>query len=196
MVDTTKCVIVGDGAIGKTCMLISYACNKFPMDYIPTVFENYAVNLLVDGNLHRLGLFDTAGQEEYDRLRVLAYPATDVFLVCFSVASPDSFENVRDKWIPEINHHCPGARIVLVGTQCDTREDPDTVTRLLERRKTFVSEQDGKRLAKRVGAVSYLECSALTQKGLKDVFDEAVLSTYGHKNHYKDNNRFNKCSIL
>ena len=196
MVDTTKCVIVGDGAIGKTCMLISYACNKFPMDYIPTVFENYAVNLLVDGNLHRLGLFDTAGQEEYDRLRVLAYPSTDVFLVCFSVASSDSFENVRDKWIPEIKHHCPGARIVLVGTQCDTRHDPDTVTRLLERRKTFVSEQDGKKLAKRVGAVSYLECSALTQKGLKEVFDEAVLTTYAHKNHYKDNNRFTKCSIL
>lgn len=191
--DTTKCVIVGDGAIGKTCMLISYACNKFPMDYIPTVFENYAINLLVDGNLHRLCLYDTAGQEEYDRLRVLAYPGTDVFLVCFSVASPASFENVREKWIPELNHHCPGARIVLVGTQTDLREDYETILKLAKQNQTFVTVQEATRLAKRVNATAYLECSALTQKGLKNVFDEVVLSSYKVPSKKKT---FNKCSIL
>ncbi len=194
MADTTKCVIVGDGAIGKTCMLISYACNKFPMDYIPTVFENYAINLIVNGSLHRLGLFDTAGQEEYDRLRVLAYPATDVFLVCFSVASPDSFANVREKWIPEIKHHCPGATIVLVGTQSDLRDDTHTQTKLLNQKQTFVTQHDAVRLAKSVRATTYLECSALTQKGLKDVFDEAIQSTYKLPNN--DKKKLIKCLIL
>lgn len=194
MVDTTKCVIVGDGAIGKTCMLISYACNKFPLDYIPTVFENYAINLIVDGNLHRLGLFDTAGQEEYDRLRVLSYPGTDVFLVCFSVASMVSFENVKQKWIPELQHHSPGGRIILVGLQTDLRNDHYTISKLSEQNSTFVSEQDAIRLAKKINAVTYLECSALTQKGLKNVFDEVILSAYKQSNNKE--NKFNRCSIL
>ena len=104
---TIKCVVVGDGAVGKTCLLISYTTNKFPSEYMPTVFDNYAVTVMIGGEPYTLGLFDTAGQEDYDRLRPLSYPQTDVFLVCFSVVSPSSFENVKEKGVPEITHHCP-----------------------------------------------------------------------------------------
>ncbi len=80
-----KIVAVGDGAVGKTCMLMSYSCKKFPRDYVPTVFENYAREAIVDGHEVVLCLWDTAGQEEYDRLRPLSYKNTDVFLVCFAI---------------------------------------------------------------------------------------------------------------
>lgn len=173
---TLKCVVVGDGAVGKTCLLISYTTNQFPADYVPTVFDNYAVTVMIGDEPYTLGLFDTAGQEDYDRLRPLSYPSTDVFLVCFSVISPPSFENVKEKWFPEVHHHCPGVPCLIVGTQVDLRDDKVIIEKLQRQRLRPISQTEGERLSRELRAVKYVECSALTQRGLKNVFDEAIVA--------------------
>jgi len=196
---TLKFVVVGDGAVGKTCILVSYTTNAFPTEYTPTVFDNFAVNVMVDGNVYNLGLWDTAGQEEYDRLRPLSYPQTDVFLVCFSAAFPSSFHNARDKWIPEVRHHCPDTPIVLVGTKIDLRQDKAVITELAKTSQAPVSQEQGKALAAEVGAKAYVECSAYTQKGLTQVFEESIrvcAKSLDQKKKIKKGKSDNKCAIL
>ncbi|RIB21137.1 cell division control protein 42 [Gigaspora rosea] len=174
---TIKCVIVGDNSVRKTELLIAYTTNKFPFEYVPTVFDNYAVTVMIGDEPYTLGLFDTAGQEEvYDRLRPLTYPQTDVFLVCFSVTSPASFENVKEKWFPEVHHHCPDIPCLIVGTHIEKRDDPLVIEKLSRQKMRPITLEQGENLAQELGAVKYVECSARTQKGLKNVFDEAIVA--------------------
>ncbi|XP_041921291.1 rho-related GTP-binding protein RhoQ-like [Alosa sapidissima] len=175
-VTALKCVVVGDGAVGKTCLLMSYANDAFPEEYVPTVFDHYAVSVSVGGKQYLLGLYDTAGQEDYDRLRPLSYPMTDVFLICFSVVNPASFHNARLEWVPELKEHAPGVPFLLIGTQIDLRDDPKTITRLNSMKERAITAEQGHKLAREVGARCYSECSALTQQGLKAVFDEAIIT--------------------
>eukprot|EP00475_Leptophrys_vorax_P019401 TRINITY_DN26491_c0_g1_i1.p1 TRINITY_DN26491_c0_g1~~TRINITY_DN26491_c0_g1_i1.p1 ORF type:complete len:185 (+),score=42.48 TRINITY_DN26491_c0_g1_i1:35-589(+) len=172
--ENVKCVIVGDGAVGKSCMLISYTTNAFPQDYVPTVFDNFSTNVMYQEKPINLALWDTAGQEDYDRLRPLSYPMTDVFIVCYSVISPASFENVKSKWIPEVKHHCPNAPIILVGTKSDMRQDESVIRALATKGLEMVPLDDAKVLAEEVGAREVIECSALTQENLKLVFNRAI----------------------
>jgi len=169
-----KLVIVGDGACGKTCLLIVFSKDQFPEVYVPTVFENYVADIEVDNKQVELALWDTAGQEDYDRLRPLSYPDTDVILMCFSIDSPDSLENIPEKWTPEVRHFCPNVPIILVGNKTDLRVDETTKRELSKMKQQPVTVEEGRSMADKIGAYGYMECSARTKEGVRDVFELAT----------------------
>ncbi|PLB35921.1 Rho4-like protein [Aspergillus candidus] len=170
-----KFVVVGDGGCGKTCLLISYSQGYFPEKYVPTVFENYITQTIhrPSGKSVELALWDTAGQEEYDRLRPLSYPETDLLFVCFAIDCPASLENVMDKWYPEVLHFCPTTPIILVGLKCDLRDKRTCIELLKTQGLTPVSPEQGQAVAQRMNA-SYIECSSKEMRGVHGVFDMAV----------------------
>ena len=175
-------MFLGDGAVGKTSLIVSYTTNGYPNEYIPTAIDTYDVVVHVDGEPVTFEMCDTPGQDDFDTLRPLVYPNTDVFLLCFSVVSPSSFLNIREKWIPEIKKsrekgqkkHVP---IILVGTQSDLRNDVNTRVELAKYKEQPVTEMEAKKLAKELGCENFIETSALTQHNLKEVFDEAIMAS-------------------
>ncbi|EYU18069.1 hypothetical protein MIMGU_mgv1a020833mg [Erythranthe guttata] len=189
-----KCVTVGDGAVGKTCLLISYTSNTFPTDYVPTVFDNFSANVVVNGSTVNLGLWDTAGQEDYNRLRPLSYRGADVFILAFSLISKASYENVSKKF-HLIEALCPWCPIVLVGTKLDLRDDkqffvdhPGAVP---------ITAAQGEELRKLIGAPAYIECSSKTQENVKAVFDAAIKVVLQPPKQKKKKGKAQKgCSIL
>lgn len=173
-----KMVVVGDGMVGKTCLLVAYTTGAFPdSDYEPTVFDNYAGTLLVDGVTANLTLWDTAGQEDYEKLRPLSYPGTDVFLLCFSISSEASYNNILTKWQPELKHHCPAAPYILVATKADLRQE--------ESAGALVTRAAGKKLSSKIKAYSYVECSAKTGASVREVFEEAARAVLQPKSSRK-----------
>ncbi|KAK4996059.1 Rho GTPase [Elasticomyces elasticus] len=140
----------------------------------PTVFENYVHDIFID-NVHvELSLWDTAGQEEFDRLRSLSYDDTHAIMLCFSVDSPDSLENVESKWVGEIAENCPGVNLVLVALKCDLREKQDDEDTSNEPKRGLIDYKQGLAVAEKIKALRYLECSAMKNRGVNEAFTEAA----------------------
>ncbi|XP_044159418.1 ras-related C3 botulinum toxin substrate 1-like [Bufo gargarizans] len=188
-----KCVVVGDGAVGKTTLLCNYTTDTFP-----TVFNNCFANVMVDGKPGNLVLWDTAGDGE--RFRLLSYPLTDIFLICFSLVNPNSFQDVYLRWYPEVRHHCPYIPIILVGTKLDLRDDKDTIQNLKAKKLTPITYCQGLAMAKEIGKqtptvhVKISAFSALTQRGLDSVFVEAIRAVVGPLGPVKKRRR--KCLLF
>jgi len=168
-----KLGVVGDGTVGKTTMLMAYTLDAFLDEYTPTVFDNFSVIEDVDGKLVNIILWDTAGQEDYKQLRTTTYDNTDIFLMCFSVVHPSSFDNIR-WWLIEIRKHCPNTPFVLCGTKTDLRDDPDTIQNLKMNDEEPISRKKGERKAKEIKARTYIECSAKDTKSVQACFQECV----------------------
>ncbi|EHK17296.1 small GTPase Rho3 [Trichoderma virens Gv29-8] len=195
-----KLVLLGDGASGKTSLLNVFTRGYFPTVYEPTVFENYVHDIFVD-NVHiELSLWDTAGQEEFDRLRSLSYDDTDLIVLCYSVDSKDSLENVESKWVGEIADNCPGVKLVLVALKCDLRQQEEDEpeegaaadANAPREKPPTISYDEGLEVAKRIGASRYLECSAMKNRGVNEAFTEAARVALSVKKEREDN----KCTIM
>jgi Rho family protein len=167
-------VITGDGACGKTCLLSRFTLGYFPARYVPTIFEHYVVDCGIDGISVQLTLWDTAGQEDYESLRPLAYAHAHVVVIGFSVDNPESLESVRHKWIAEAAKQCPGIPIILVGLKKDLREDTLAIEEMRKKGLNFVSPREGAEIVELYGVRKYLECSSLTGEGVDDVFEAAT----------------------
>ena len=155
------------------------------------MFDNYSANVMVDGKPFNLGLWDTAGQEDYDRLRPLSYPQTDVALVAFSVTSPDSLANVSEKWVPELRHFIPNVPIVLVGCKSDLRNDRAAAARNVAHGQPMVTAEQAEAVVQRCSLQGYIETSALTQTNVSQCFAHAVrCALTGRKQQTKAKARF------
>ncbi|GAB7359813.1 hypothetical protein MBLNU230_g6981t1 [Neophaeotheca triangularis] len=194
-----KLVLLGDGASGKTSLLNVFTRGYFPTVYEPTVFENYVHDIFID-NVHvELSLWDTAGQEEFDRLRSLSYDDTHAIMLCFSVDSPDSLENVESKWVGEIAENCPGVKLVLVALKCDLREnngdDEDEEEAEQGREKRTIDYKAGLAVAEKIKALRYLECSAMKNRGVNEAFTEAARVALQVKN-VKGDKSGSSCALM
>ncbi|XP_071079327.1 cell division control protein 42 homolog [Haliotis cracherodii] len=170
------CAVFGDGMVGKTSISESYAQKSFSESYEATVFENYAVPLSVAGEEFIISMFDTAGQKDYESLRSFTYKESEVLLLCFSTCDRETLASINDVWMPELKRHTKQSKqkrpVILVGTQIDLRvgnEDSE------------VSADEGVQLAKDIGADCYVECSARSREGLKEVFEHVVFSALKYR---------------
>ncbi|KAL0485136.1 ced-10 [Acrasis kona] len=190
-----KVVQVGDGAAGKTCLWIRSAQGLYPTDYVPTVFDNYnACIKRDDGVVVCINCWDTAGPEDYDRLRPLSYPQTDLFLITFNVMNRRSFVNVEEKWIPEVTYHCPGAHIILIGAKRDLRRDQEAIKRVEERKMTVVQEYEALNLVRKYNLGMYFETSSLEGYGADDLI--AVIAEFMRTSEeYEKKNKKKKCKV-
>ncbi|KAH8828696.1 ras-related C3 botulinum toxin substrate 1 [Flagelloscypha sp. PMI_526] len=171
-----KLVVIGDKAVGKTCLLTRYHYETFPFHDAPMMSDYFLKNVQVPEIGHiQLALFYTNRAVDYERLRLLSYPTTDVVLICFSIANPASLNNVEEKWIQEVRHHLPDVPVALVGCQTDLRDDLYTAEQLESRGyQRPCSFEEGKIIAQKIGAAHYVECSALVGDGVTEVFVTAI----------------------
>ncbi|KAK0398732.1 hypothetical protein QR680_002728 [Steinernema hermaphroditum] len=161
-----KLVVVGDGSCGKTSLLQRFTSGAFSDEHEPTVFENYVADIMLKKKKVELTLWDTAGQEDYDRIRPFSYIESDVVLLCFDVGRPITLENAVMKWVGEIRYYCPGVPVIVVANKADLRKEQATV-----------SATDGSSAADRIGAYAYIECSAKSGEAVAEVFEIAVRAT-------------------
>ena len=173
-----KCVLVGDNTSGKTSLILTQVTGEGRPRYVPTVYqrdhEEPDTSVKVDGTIVDLHLWDTVEQDEYDRLRPLSYPYTDVFLMCFSLGNRTSYEDVYTKWYPEVKRYCPNTPIVLVGLQQDLRNCGEGIRRDSVWGSAPITRTEGEQLRVDIGALQYVECSSWENKGVLGVFQAAA----------------------
>lgn len=179
---SVKVTMVGDSEVGKTSLMITRTRDTFPEGPMPLVSDHEMQTLMFENVPTILDIWDSESGGEHDRMRPTNYPCTDLFLLVFSCVSPESFENIRSRWYPEIKKHGPRVPILLVATKTDLLEDAetlDTLQRRVDRGPVTVDEI--RDLALEIGAITCFETSAKRGDGVALLFESApkiVRGTY------------------
>jgi small GTP-binding protein len=190
-----KCVLVGCGGVGKTSLILTYLNKKFPTENpLPTIQDISTVDVLLSGtsDTHiELEIVDTANCEDYDRLRPLFYPDTDIFLLLCSISYPESFEYAYSMYLPELRHHRPDTPIILVGTKADLRNHP--IDSLKTHQSHPTTRAQGLEFSRRMEAIHYFECSALkSAEEVTAIFNAAIVAGL----RLESNERNKRCSVM
>uniref|UniRef100_A0A3Q1FL64 Small monomeric GTPase n=1 Tax=Acanthochromis polyacanthus TaxID=80966 RepID=A0A3Q1FL64_9TELE len=169
-----KVVLLGDYRCGRTALIITYTTGEYP-EYVPLAFDPVVAVTVFEGQEFELLLLElgTAG-EITDCSRHLSYRDVDVVLICYDVMSPSSFENVFEKWYPEVKHFCVGVPIILVGCKTDLRSDKDLEEKLRSQGENPIKYTEGEEAGRKINAAAYLECSAKCNENVENVFREAT----------------------
>ncbi|XP_010875870.1 rho-related GTP-binding protein RhoF [Esox lucius] len=191
-----KIVIVGDGGCGKTSLLMVYAKGDFPEKYAPSVFEKYVTTVTYGGKEIRLNLYDTAGQDDYDRLRPLSYQNANLVLICYDVTNPTSFENVLIKWYPEVNHFCRDVPVILIGCKTDLRKDKERTRKLKAMDQAPITYTQGEETRQHMSSELYLECSAKYRENVEDIFREATKKALAFSRKARHRTKKKHCVVL
>jgi len=205
MADTAvlKCVVVGDGAVGKTSLIAQAISQDFDDILSRPLFENYSVPIMITGKNLNLCLCDTGAEEDHNRQRIQVYQDTTVAILCFSIISPPSYQNCKTKWIQEIRQYCGNSRVLLVGTKSDLRTNSQMLQRLAERNAEPISIKQGKALAKEIGAFRYIElcsldenCGELLLEVLRTALESNnTSSSSSRKDRRSSTNRKSRCDV-
>ncbi|XP_037734472.1 rho-related GTP-binding protein RhoF isoform X4 [Chelonia mydas] len=164
--------------------------------YAPSVFEKYTTSITVGNKEVILNLYDTAGQEDYDRLRPLSYQNTNMVLICYDVMNPTSYDNVLIKWYPEVSHFCRGVPLILIGCKTDLRKDKEHLRKLMSSEQEPITYTQGEATCQQMKAQAYLECSAKCRENIEDVFKEATNIALNAMKKAKRRKKRKRCSIL
>ncbi|CAO3588482.1 unnamed protein product [Absidia cylindrospora] len=160
-----------------TSLVASFDRGLFPVRFVPTVYEDFDSTIQVDYRPVDVKIWDTAGREEYDQFRTPVYPDTNVVCLCYAVNNLTSLEQIQERWVPEVRHHCPGALLLLVGLKKDLREKPG----LGENDQSVVSVEQAFSVAQKIKAYKHWECSAKTDDGVHELFEHATRATLKRK---------------
>ncbi|ODV86363.1 hypothetical protein CANARDRAFT_27590 [[Candida] arabinofermentans NRRL YB-2248] len=172
-----KIVIVGDSGCGKTSLLSSYIRGSFPNEYEPTIFENHRAFLkdFKSNQILTIDLWDTAGQEDYERLRRLSYQDSNLIILTYNLNSSESLLNIPEAWAPEILTYCENTPIILIGLKADLPQHK-------------VNPLDALKIAKNIGAIAHIQCSAKEMFNVDVIFNTCANIVF---NSYKKINKLN-----
>ena len=167
---TYKLVIIGDQSVGKTCLIYTYANGEFPSDFVPAIHSRYRKK----GQQSDAYIVDSFGQIPADTERWDTYEKANLYLLCFSVVDPVSFNNLTTGWTDLVRQKEKHPNFLLVGLKTDLRGDNTVINGLQSQGLRPIMPEEGKLRANEVEACGYVECSALSGNGVKEVFDQAV----------------------